>query len=229
MDVQSLLEGVGPWALPVIALLVFVESGLLFPFLPGDSLLVTAGLAHRSLGLEVWTIALVGFAAAAAGDQVGYLLGDRFGARLFKDDARVLKTSRLRDTEAFFERYGGRALVLGRFVPVIRTYVPLAAGSARYPYRKFLPWNLLGAFLWAVGVTVVGSFLGGLPFIADNIDVLLAAIVVVSVLPLVIDQLIKRRRRRRAEAAAASGAAVAEQQPVDAGSPADREPDRRPV
>ncbi|MFD1721279.1 DedA family protein [Amnibacterium endophyticum] len=198
MDVQALLEGVGPWALAVIALFVFIESGLLFPFLPGDSLLVTAGLAHQQLGLSVAVIALVGFVAAVAGDQVGYLLGDRFGARLFKDDARVLKTSRLRETEAFFEKYGGRALVLGRFVPIIRTYVPLAAGSARYPYRRFLPWNALGAFLWAVGVTVVGSFLGGLPFIANNIDVLLAAVVVVSVLPIVIDQLIKRARRRRA-------------------------------
>jgi membrane-associated protein len=203
MDVQSLLEGVGPWALPVIAVLVFIESGLLFPFLPGDSLLVTAGLAHRSLGLGVAEIAIVGFVAAVAGDQVGYLLGDRFGARLFKDDARVLKTSRLRATEAFFEKYGGRALVLGRFVPIIRTYVPLAAGSARYPYRRFLPWNVLGAFLWAVGVTVVGSLLGGLPFIADNIDVLLTAVVVVSVLPIVIEQVVKRVRRRRAERHAA--------------------------
>ena len=203
MDVQSLLEGVGPWALPVIAVLVFIESGLLFPFLPGDSLLVTAGLAHQSLGLGVAEIAIVGFVAAVAGDQVGYLLGDRFGSRLFKDDARILKTSRLRATEAFFEKYGGRALVLGRFVPVIRTYVPLAAGSARYPYRRFLPWNVLGAFLWAVGVTVVGSLLGGLPFIADNIDVLLTAVVVVSVLPIVIEQVVKRVRRRRAERHAA--------------------------
>ncbi|MGT2426686.1 DedA family protein [Amnibacterium kyonggiense] len=198
MDVQSLLEAVGPWALAVIAGFVFIESGLLFPFLPGDSLLVTAGLAHQALGLSVPVIALVAFVAAAAGDQVGYLLGDRFGARLFKDDARILTTARLRETEAFFNRYGGRALVLGRFVPVIRTYVPLAAGSARYPYRRFLPWNLLGAFLWAVGVTAVGSLLGGVPFITDNIDVLLTVIVLVSVLPIVIDQIRKRRRASRA-------------------------------
>jgi membrane-associated protein len=197
MDVQSLLETVGPWALVVIAVFVFIESGLLFPFLPGDSLLVTAGLAHHSLGLSVPVIALVAFVAAAAGDQVGYLLGDRFGSRLFKDEARILKTSRLRETEAFFEKYGGRALVLGRFVPVIRTYVPLAAGSARYPYRRFLPWNLLGGFLWAVGVTVAGSLLGGVPFITDNIDVLLTVIVLVSVLPVVIGQVRKRVRSRR--------------------------------
>jgi len=197
VDVQSLLSSAGPWALVVIAVIVFIESGLLFPFLPGDSLLVSAGLAHEQLGLTVPLIALVGFLAAAAGDQAGYFLGHRFGSRLFKDDARVLKTSRLRETEAFFERYGGRALVLGRFVPVVRTYVPLAAGSARYPYRRFLPWNLTGAFLWAVGVTVVGSLLSGVPFITDNIDVLLAVVVLVSVLPVVIGQLRKRRARGR--------------------------------
>jgi membrane-associated protein len=200
MDVQSLLSSAGPWALAVIAVMVFIESGLLFPFLPGDSLLVTAGLAHERLGLTIPVIALVAFLAAAAGDQAGYLLGHWFGGRLFKDDARVLKTSRLRETEAFFGRYGGRALVLGRFVPVVRTYVPLAAGSARYPYRRFLPWNLAGAFLWAVGVTVLGSLLSGVPFITDNIDVLLAVVVLVSVLPVVIGQLRKRRARRRAEA-----------------------------
>ena len=196
MSVQTLLEGAGPWALAVIAVIVFIESGLLFPFLPGDSLLVTAGLTHQALGLAVPVIALVAFVAAAAGDQAGYLLGNRFGAGLFKEDARVLKTSRLRETEAFFEKYGGRALVLGRFVPVVRTYVPLAAGSARYPYRRFLPWNLLGAFLWAVGVTVVGSLLGGVPFIANNLDVLLAVVVLVSVLPIVITQVRKRMRAR---------------------------------
>lgn len=202
MDVQSLLEGLGPWALVGIAVMVFIESGVLFPFLPGDSLLVTAGLVHEQLGLSVAVIALVGFLAAAAGDQVGYLIGDKLGTRLFKDDAKILKTSRLRETEAFFAKYGGRALVLGRFVPIIRTFVPLAAGSARYPYRRFLPWNLLGAFLWAVGVTVVGSLLGGVPFITDNIDVLLTVIVLISVLPIIIEQVRKRVRARRRTAEA---------------------------
>jgi membrane-associated protein len=205
MDVQSLLEGVGPWALGVIAVFVFIESGLLFPFLPGDSLLVTAGLTHQSLGLSVAVIVLVAFVAAAAGDQVGYLIGDKVGVRMFKDDARILKTSRLHETEAFFEKYGGRALVLGRFVPIIRTYVPLAAGSARYPYRKFLPWNLLGAFLWVVSVTVAGSLLGGVPFITKNIDILLTVVVLVSVLPIVISQVRKRIRARRAAGRSTDG------------------------
>lgn len=202
LDVGSLLSSLGPWAIAGIAVMVFIESGVLFPFLPGDSLLVTAGLLHQKLGLTVALIAGVAFVAAVAGDQAGYLLGKTFGRRLFKDDAKVLKTSRLIETEVFFAKYGGRALVLGRFVPIVRTYVPLATGSARYPYRKFLPWNVAGAFLWAVGVTVVGSLLGGVPVIANNLELLLAVVVVLSLLPVVIGAL---RKRRRAAKLAADG------------------------
>lgn len=199
LDVNGLLLGAGPWAIGVIALLVFIESGVLFPFLPGDSLLITAGILHGKLGLSIPLIAAVGFVAAAAGDQVGYWIGHRFGRRMFTDDAKVLKTSRLQETERFFERYGGASLVLGRFVPVVRTYVPLAAGSARYRYRRFLVWNLTGAFLWAVGVTLAGTALGKVPFIRDNLEVLLVVVVAISVLPVVIGGLRKRAQARRAE------------------------------
>lgn len=118
--------------------MVFVESGLLFPFLPGDSLLFTGGLLHEALQVPLWLMILVPFIAAVAGDQVGYFLGNRFGRRFFSDDARFLKTSYLNRTEDFFLRYGGRAIVLARFVPIIRTYVPLVAGTARHPYRRFV-------------------------------------------------------------------------------------------
>lgn len=197
IDVGALLTGLGPWALGGIAVIVFIESGVLFPFLPGDSLLVTAGLLHERLGLTVPLIAAVAFVAAVAGDQVGYVLGRSFGARLFKEDARVLKLQHLHETEAFFLKYGGRALVLGRFVPIVRTYVPLAAGTARYPYRRFVPWNVAGALLWAVGVTVLGSTLGGIPAIANNLEVLLAVVVVISVLPVLIGAMRKRQQARR--------------------------------
>jgi membrane-associated protein len=185
-DPETLLAALGPWALGGLSLIVFIESGLLFPFLPGDSLLVTAGLLHESLGLTVAVIALCAFVAAVAGDQVGYLLGRRYGRRWFRPDARVLKTAHLQQAEAFFERHGGPALVLGRFVPIVRTYVPLAAGTSGYRYRTFVVWNLTGALLWAVGMVVLGSLLGGLPFVADHIDLLAIALVVLSVLPIVL-------------------------------------------
>jgi membrane-associated protein len=193
------LESLGPWALLAIAVVIFVESGLLFPFLPGDSLLVSGGLLHEQLGLSIAEIALVGFVAAVAGNLVGYLIGHVFGTRLSKDDARVLTTARLRDTEAFFDRYGGRAVVLARFIPILRTYVPLAAGAGRYRFRRFLVWNAVGALLWAVGVTILGSLLGGVPFVANNLEVILAAVIIVSVLPLVIDHFRKRAKRKKEE------------------------------
>jgi len=194
---DELLPALGPWALAGISLMVFIESGVLFPFLPGDSLLFTAGVLHEALGLQVWVIALCAFVAAVLGDQVGYFLGNRFGRRLFTDDARILKTAYLERAEAFFAKYGGTSLILGRFVPIVRTYVPLAAGTAGYRYPKFLLFNVTGAFLWAVGMTVLGSLLGGIPFIRDHIDVLAVVLVVLSVVPIALHALLAWRRSRR--------------------------------
>jgi membrane-associated protein len=208
-DPESLLPALGPWALAGISIMIFIESGVLFPFLPGDSLLFTAGLLHEALGLQVWTIALCAFVAAFLGDQVGYLLGNRFGRRWFRPDARILKTAHLEKAEAFFAKYGGVSLILGRFVPIVRTYVPLAAGTAGYRYRRFLLFNVVGAFVWAVGMVVLGSLLGGIPLIRNHVDVWAIVLVLLSVTPVLITGLrsILRGRRERAAAERAAGRA----------------------
>lgn len=197
-DAASILHAFGPWVLAGIAILIFIESGVLFPFLPGDSLLVTAAVLAGPLGIQPWQVLLVGIPAAILGDQTGYWLGRRFGRRMFREGARVLRPERLRDAERFFERYGGGSLVLGRFVPIVRTYVPVAAGTAHMPYRRFLVWNTAGATLWVVGMTVIGLVLGGIPFIVDNIDVLMIVIVLISVLPVVFALVRKGLASRRA-------------------------------
>lgn len=197
-DAASVLQAFGPFVLVGIALLVFIESGVLFPFLPGDSLLVTAAVLSGPLGIAPWQVALVASIAALAGDQVGFWLGRRFGRRLFRDDARLLTTARLAEAEAFFARWGGLSLVVGRFVPIVRTYVPLVAGAADMPYRRFLIWNAVGAVGWSCAMTLVGVLLGGIPFIAHNIDVLVIVIVAVSVLPVVIAAVRRRRAGREA-------------------------------
>ncbi|WP_298228671.1 DedA family protein [Gryllotalpicola sp.] len=196
LNPDALLTALGPWALAGIAIIIFIESGVLFPFLPGDSLLVTAAILAYPLGLSHWVIAIVAFVAAFVGDQVGYLLGRRFGRRLFKPDARILKTEHLEEAERFFAKYGPVSLVLGRFVPIVRTYVPLAAGTAALRYSRFLLWNGLGGAAWVASLTLVGVFLGGIPFIANNIDVLMIVIVVVSVLPVAIGGFTRWRRSR---------------------------------
>ncbi|WP_235436293.1 VTT domain-containing protein [Arthrobacter sp. RIT-PI-e] len=200
-DPTALLQGAGGWVLAVVAGIVFIESGLLFPFLPGDSLIFTAGLLHARLGLPLILLIAVVVGAAILGDQVGYWLGRRFGRKLFKPDARILNTRYLTGAEEFFTRYGGRSLVLARFVPFARTFVPLAAGAAHYRYRAFLMWNVLGGVLWGAGFTIAGSLLGGVPFLADHIDLIALAIVVVSVVPTAIE-ITRHIRKNRAGAAA---------------------------
>lgn len=199
LSAGPLLHALGPWALAGIAVMVFIESGVLFPFLPGDSLILTAVLLHVQLNLSPLAIAGVAFVAAVAGDQAGYWLGHRFGRRFFRDDARVLTTARLREAEVFFDRYGPASLVLGRFVPFVRTYVPLVAGAARLRYRRFVVWNVSGALLWVATLTVVAVWLGGIPFVARNIDLLAVVVVVLSVVPIVTAAL--RRRHNTAHEA----------------------------
>ncbi|CAH0223136.1 putative membrane protein Rv0364 [Arthrobacter sp. Bi83] len=198
LDPAALLQGLGPATLSVIAVMVFIESGVLFPFLPGDSLLFTAGLLHQQLNLALPVLIGVITAAAVAGDQVGYMLGRKFGRRWFKDDAKILKTSHLDKTEDFFRRHGGPAIVLARFVPIVRTYAPLSAGIARYGYKSFSLWNIVGALAWATSVTLLGTWLGHFDIVAKNIDVIAVVMVLVSVVPWGIEYL-KHRRSRKAD------------------------------
>jgi membrane-associated protein len=195
LDPAGLLEGLGPAALAVMAGMVFIESGVLFPFLPGDSLLFTAGLLHQQLNLTLPLLIGVVSVAAVAGDQVGYFLGRKFGRRWFKDDARILKTSHLTQTEEFFHQHGGGAVVMARFVPIVRTYAPLAAGIAHYTYRKFTLWNIVGAVAWSASVILLGSWLGHFDIIANNIDLIAVAMVLLSVIPWGVEYL-KRRKNK---------------------------------
>lgn len=197
-DPESLLLAMGPWVLVGVALIVFIESGVLFPVLPGDSLVFSAGLLHSQLGLSLWVLVATITVCAVAGSQVGYWLGNRFGRRWFKPDARVLKTEYLVQAENFFDRYGGRSLVIGRFVPFVRTFVPIAAGIAGYERKRFTAWNLLGALLWGAGLTLLGAALGGISFIHDNLSAIILVIIAVSLLPMVVEVIIQRRKSRAA-------------------------------
>lgn len=195
---EVLLQGFGPWVLAGLGIIIFIESGVLFPFLPGDSLLVTAAVLRSELDIQVWQILVVSIVAAFLGDQVGYYLGHTFGRRLFEDDAKVLRTDRLEAAEAFFAKYGPLSLVLGRFVPIVRTYIPLAAGTANMPYRKFIGWNLTGAVAWVLSMVAVGVLLGNIPGITSSIDKIMLLIIFISVLPIVISGVNARRKAKRA-------------------------------
>lgn len=194
LDPVNLLNSFGTWMLIGLLLVVFVESGLLFPLLPGDSLLFTAGLIAASKSAEVepfaplWVLLVTIPIAAVLGDQVGYLIGAKGGSALFKsDDAKVFKKSYIDEARAFFEKYGPATIFLARFVPIVRTYAPLVAGASRMRYSTFITYNILGGIVWGAGVTMLGYWLGQIQFIADNIDYIFVGIVLVSVVPIALE------------------------------------------
>ncbi|MFE0699727.1 DedA family protein [Streptomyces sp. NPDC058872] len=182
-----------------ILAVVFAESGLLIGFfLPGDSLLFTAGLltaSHRHLTQPLWLVCLLVVVAAAAGDQAGYLFGRKVGPALFRrPDSRFFTQQNVVKAAAFFADHGPRSLVLARFVPVVRTFTPIVAGVSAMHYRTFVGFNLIGAALWGTGVILLGHFLGQVPFVTAHIELILIALVVASTVPLAVEYVRTRRR-----------------------------------
>lgn len=197
LDPDYLVETFGLIGLLVI---VFAECGLLLGFfLPGDSLLFTAGLlvADDRIKEPLWLVCVLVSLAAIAGNQVGYLIGRRAGPALFnRPDSRLFKQQYVDRTHAFFDRYGPRAIVLARFVPIVRTFITVVAGVGRMDYRTYTTYSVIGGVLWGAGVTALGYALGGFTVVRDNIEVMLLAIVAVSLLPIGFGLLRHRARSR---------------------------------
>jgi membrane-associated protein/undecaprenyl-diphosphatase len=194
-----LMLSLGPVALLLVMAVVFAETGLLLGFfMPGDSLLFLAGalVASHVIHLPIWLVAIGVFAAAVAGDQVGYLIGRRFGPVVFsRPDSRLFKQEHAERAQAFFTRHGQVAVIIARFVPVVRTFVPVVAGVGSMPRRRFTTYNLVGALLWAVGIVAAGFWFGGIGFVAAHIELITIAMASVSLVPAAVE--IVRRRRSR--------------------------------
>lgn len=213
LDPEYLLNALGNWALWGAALVIFIECAI-FPVLPGDSLLFTVGMfiSHTPPiisfpGLDQTGTLLVSMlvllVAAVLGNVAGYWVGKTISPWLFKPRkgfiGRIFSQKHLQQTHDFFERYGAKALVLGRFVPFVRTFVTMVAGAAGMSFRTFITWTGIGAVVWAIGVTLLGFFLGQIAFIRNNIDAVLVAIVLASVIPMVVEALLARRRAKVAQ------------------------------
>ncbi|MGN6300547.1 MAG: DedA family protein [Angustibacter sp.] len=198
LDPQHLLDSFGPWALPGAMAVVFIECGLFFFLLPGDSLLFTVGLlvAEGTIHHPLWLALLLLTLAAFGGNVAGYEIGRAAGPKIVGPNSRLVKQKHIDQTYAFFDRYGPRALVLGRFVPIVRTFITLVAGVGRMDRRRFYTYSGIGAVLWAVGVTLLGYFLGTIPLIRNHIETMLMAIVAVSLVPIAIEWLLHRRRTK---------------------------------
>lgn len=210
LDPAVIIHNLGNWALWGVAAIIFIECAI-FPILPGDSLLFTVGMfiamnpPSITFGtLPPWQVLLVSVTvltiAAVAGNVAGYWLGHLIGPALFKPRTgfwgKVFNPKYVDKTHELLGKYGNKALVLARFVPFVRTFVTLIAGIGKMDFRSFITWTAVGGVLWAVGVTVLGFFLGNVPIIANNIDAVLVMIVLVSVLPMVVEAYLHRRRSK---------------------------------
>lgn len=193
LNPERILSALGPWALLGVALIIFAECGILLGFfLPGDSLLFLTGVfvGTGAIAQPLWLVCAVLAIAAIVGNLVGYWIGRAAGQSLFdKPDSRLFKREYADRAHAFFERYGAPAIILARFVPIVRTFITAVAGIGRMDFRKYATYSTVGGLIWAVGVTALGYFLGGIPWVKNNIELVLILVVLISVIPIAIEYL----------------------------------------
>ena len=205
LNPKYLLDHFGDYAVWGAAAIIFAECGLLIGFfLPGDSLLFTVGLlvSQGHISMPLWLCCVVLAVAAVAGNACGYWIGRKAGPAVFdKEDSRLFKREYVEKTHMFFERYGNRAIVLARFVPIVRTFITVMAGVGNMGFRRFMTYSAIGGTIWAVGVTVLGYYLGQVALIRQHIELMLLIIVAISVIPIVIEFLRARSAERRLQSA----------------------------
>ena len=204
-ELSEFAQNAGPWAAVLVLMaIIFAESGLLIGFfLPGDSILFTAGfLVHAGiLNLDIHLVVFLLFIAAVAGDSVGYLFGRRVGRRIFnRPNSRLFRQENIQKAEEFYDKHGSKTIILARFIPVVRTFAPIVAGVGKMEYKNFILFNVIGALLWAVGITYAGYYIGAaLESVGIHVDTILlpiiAFIVLISILPPAIHILKDRERR----------------------------------
>ena len=204
LNAELLLKQLGPSAFWASLLVIFAECGLFTFFLPGDSLLFTIGLAIQNpqqlidLRVNIVVACIVLTAAAFLGNVVGYEIGRAVGAPLYARGGRLLKPEHFDKAHVFFEKHGSKAIVLARFVPVVRTFITAVAGVSRMDRRKFFTYSFVGALVWATGVTLLGYFLGQIAFVGKHIEVMLILIVALSLVPVLVEYLRHRHTQRKA-------------------------------
>ncbi|WP_298862011.1 VTT domain-containing protein [uncultured Microbacterium sp.] len=220
LDPHTIISAAGPWALLVVCLVIFAETGLLIGFLfPGDTLLVISGLLshpiagseHGVFGLSVWVVALLIGVAAFVGGEVGYFIGHKGGPAVFeRKESGLFSRKNVERTNAFFERFGGLTVILARFVPIVRTFAPVAAGVGHMPWKRYSLYNLIGAVLWGFGLTMFGYLIGYIPpvarFVENYIDLILLAAVAGSALLTLWHYLSERHKVGKEAASAGSDA-----------------------
>ncbi len=211
---HELVGNYGGWTHLILFLIVFCETGLVVtPFLPGDSLLFAAGALAGGGSLNLGLLVILLLIAAILGDTVNYQIGHFIGPKVFHHDRRWLKKKHLDRTHEFFEKYGGKTIIIARFVPIVRTFAPFVAGVGAMTYPKFLAYNIIGAFLWVVGFVMAGYWFGGLEVVKRNFTLVILAIIIISILPGIYEFFRARRLAKRQLRAESRTAPVNEAKP----------------
>ena len=194
---SDIIAQYGAWTLAILASIIFVETGVVvMPFLPGDSLIFAAGTFAARGALNPWAVFVVLSLAAIAGDTVNYWIGHRVGSKAYSGEVRWIKKDHMERTHAFFEKYGGKAIFLARFVPIVRTFAPFVAGVGQMPYGFFFRWNVIGGITWVAIFTLLGYFFGNIPFVQQNFELVIVAIVLISIIPAIVEVLKARKDLR---------------------------------
>ena len=183
---SEIIARYGVWTLAILFMIIFIETGVvIMPFLPGDLLIFAAGTFAARGALNPLVLFVVLSTAAILGDTVNYWIGHRVGGKAYSGEVRWIKKDSMERTHAFFEKHGGKAIFLARFVPIVRTFAPFVAGASQMHYGFFFRWNVVGAVVWVGLFTALGYFFGNIPFVQDNFEIVIIAIVIISVLPAV--------------------------------------------
>lgn len=199
VHLTELIRDYGGWTYGILFAIIFCETGLVVtPFLPGDSLLFATGALAAGGAMNVGFLWVLLCVAAVLGDSVNYAIGKAVGTRVFKPDARVLKTEYLRRTEEFYAKYGGKTIIIARFIPIVRTYAPFVAGACAMNYAKFITYNIVGGVIWITGFLFAGYFFGNIPAVKDNFGLVIIVIILLSVLPGVFEYVKSRRAAAKA-------------------------------
>ncbi|WP_034618688.1 DedA family protein [Chitinibacter tainanensis] len=181
----QLAQQYGPWIYAILFAVIFCETGLVVtPFLPGDSLLFVAGMLAGTGAMNIHFMVVLLFIAAVLGDALNYTIGRYFGHKLFaRPNSKIFRQEYLHKTHEFFEKYGGKTIIIARFVPIVRTFAPFVAGMAEMTYRKFFAYNVIGAALWVGSLSYAGYLLGSIQFIQKNLTIIILGIIFISILP----------------------------------------------
>ena len=195
---KDLVPEYGVWIYAILFLIIFCETGLVVtPFLPGDSLLFAIGALAGAGALNLWLILILLTIAAIIGDTVNYWIGHYVGPKVFRTEgSRWMNRKHLDKTHAFYERYGGKTIIIARFVPIIRTFAPFVAGIGRMSYARFMSYNVFGGILWVFSMTLAGYFFGNLPFVKKNFSMVILGIIFISILPAIIEYFRERAKGR---------------------------------